>query len=328
MQPSTDWKEQVAPDEAERFEGYAREFAAMQQRKSAKFNNGRALHRKQLLALKAELEVFPDLPEAARNGLFALPGKHEAWVRLSNGGTDRAADAKPDIRGFAIKVFGVQGPSAMDDGDATSQDFLLINHSAFGFPKSDEFVGLAIAAGKGGGGLLKYLFGRYGLVGAVKLMARFAGTLSKPFNGFALETFFSAAPIACGAYAARVRLVPDNQSSQAADKKDWAQDLKRHLAKGALRFDFQLQFFVNEASTPIEDASVDWPESVAPYVTVARLSIPQQEFSDAAARQFDAQVEAAIFDPWPGLMAHRPLGDVMRARKVVYFASEKARGAL
>jgi hypothetical protein len=39
-------------------------------------------------------------------------------------------------------------------------------------------------------------------------------------------------------------------------------------------------------------------------------------------------VEAAIFDPWGALMEHRPLGDVMRARKVVYYASEKERGAL
>jgi hypothetical protein len=88
-----------------------------------------------------------------------------------------------------------------------------------------------------------------------------------------------------------------------------------------------LQFFVDEASTPIEDASVDWQDSIAPYVTVARLGIPQQEFADDAARQFDAQVEAAAFDPWSALMDHRPLGDVMRARKVVYFASQKTRGA-
>jgi hypothetical protein len=31
---------------------------------------------------------------------------------------------------------------------------------------------------------------------------------SKPFRSFARETFFSAAPIACGSYAASLRLVP------------------------------------------------------------------------------------------------------------------------
>ena len=37
--------------------------------------------------------------------------------------------------------------------------------------------------------------------------------------------------------------------------------------------------------------------------------------------------EAAKFDPWGGLAAHRPLGEGMRARKVAYFESQKGRGA-
>jgi hypothetical protein len=328
MQPSTAWKEQIAPDEAERFEGYARDFAEMQKRKSQKYGNGRALHRKQLQGLKASFDVLPDLPEAARHGLFSKPGKYEAWIRLSNGGLDRAANAKPDIRGFAIKVFGVAGPSALGSGDAASQDFLLINHSAFAFPKSDEFVSLTMAASKGGGAMLKYLFGRYGLAGGFRMMGKFAGIMGKPFKGFACETFYSAAPIACGPYAVRVRMVPSGKPSPIEAKQDWALDVKDRLTKTDLTFDFQVQFFVDETSTPIEDASVDWQESVSPYVTVARLRIPQQDLSDAAGSQFAAQIEAAVFDPWGALMDHRPLGDVMRARKAVYYASEKTRGAL
>lgn len=328
MQPNTGWKEQIAPDETERFESYAQNFVEMQLRKSRKFGNGRALHRKQLLALKATFDVLPALPDPARHGLFARPGRHAAWLRLSNGGTDRAADAKPDIRGFAIKVFDVAGPNALGTGDTQSQDFVLINHSTFAFPKSDEFVGLVMAASKGGGAVLKYMLARYGAVGGIKLAVRMAGVVGKPFKGFACESFFSAAPIACGPYAARVRLVPAGNPPKAGVTRDWAQQVRQTLAQAPVMFDFQLQFFVDEESTPIEDASVDWQESVAPYVTVARLSVPQQDFADAAAKQFDVEVEAAVFDPWSALMAHRPLGDVMRARKVVYFASEKTRGAL
>jgi hypothetical protein len=42
---------------------------------------------------------------------------------------------------------------------------------------------------------------------------------------------------------------------------------------------------------------------------------------------FIARVEAGIFDPWQALAAHRPLGEVMRARKVAYYSSQQARGA-
>lgn len=49
---------------------------------------------------------------------------------------DKAADHKPDIRGFAISVRGVQGDSALGNGPAKSQDFLLINQEKFAFPKA------------------------------------------------------------------------------------------------------------------------------------------------------------------------------------------------
>lgn len=325
--PSTEWRETVAPDEASRFAGYAERFVEMQKRKSAKYGNGRALHRKQLLALRATLEVLPGLPAYAAHGLFSAPGTYEAWVRLSNGGTDRARDATPDIRGFAIKVRGVRGAGAL--GKTTdAQDFLLINQEKFAFPKSDEFVGLVMAAVKGNGPLLKYLAGRYGVFGALKLMAQFVANMGKKFTGFATERMFSATPIACGPYAARVRLLPARDKPLADASNDWAADFGRQLAAGPLVHELQLQFFVDERRTPIEDASVNWTEDVAPYLTVARLTILKQPLEGAAAAAFAKEVEEAVFDPWEALAEHRPLGDVMRARKVVYFASEKTRGAL
>ena len=324
--PSTEWRETVAADEATRFAGYAAQFVALQQRKSAKYGKGRALHRKQLLALRASFEVLPGLPAHARHGLFARPATYDAWVRLSNGGTDRARDATPDIRGFAIKVRGVSGPGAL--GKATdAQDFLLINQEKFAFAKSDEFVGLVMAASNGNGALFKYLAARYGLLGALKFMAKFVAALGRKFSGFATERMHSATPIACGPYAARVRLLPAREKPLANASADWAADYARQLASGPLLHELQLQFFVDERRTPIEDASVDWAEDVAPYLTVARLRVPQQALDDAAAATLTGAVEQAVFDPWDALAEHRPLGEVMRARKAVYFASQRARAA-
>ena len=48
--PSTQWKEVVAPDEAQRFAGYAHPFAELQARKSQEYGAGRGPHRKQLTA--------------------------------------------------------------------------------------------------------------------------------------------------------------------------------------------------------------------------------------------------------------------------------------
>jgi len=322
--PSTKWRERVGADEEMRHSLYAHEFAELQARKSARFGKGRALHRKQILGLEGHFEVLAGLPEPACHGLFAKPAEYDALVRLSNGGTDRQDDRKPDVRGFAIKVRGLSGTGALGSGPTNCQDFLLINHSAFAFAGADEFVGLVRNTVKGPRAVLRYLVGRYGLLGAMGKIRRFSRTFGKPFSGFASEPFHSAAPIACGPYAVRVRLLPAVAKTRRR-AGDWASEFLAHLNAGPLKFELQLQFFVDESSTPIEDASKDWPEDVAPYVTVGVLTLPPQDPESAKGKATAAAAENTAFDPWRALMAHRPLGEVMRARRVVYYESQKGR---
>jgi hypothetical protein len=323
--PSTGWQEKIAPDEDERYAQYAKQFAQIQARKSARWGAGRALHRKQLTAAQGTLEVLDGLPPYARHGLFAKPRDYDVWVRLSNGGFDRAPDRVPDVRGFSVRVLGVEGASALGNGPARSQDFLLINKEDFGFANADAFVGFAVAASKGKGELLKHVFKRYGLLGGPRLMGKMLRSIGKPFSGFATEPLFSAVPIANGPYAVRVRLEPARSNGAAAPQasNDWDADFSERLARAPLHWDLQLQFFSSESATPIEDASVNW---ATPYTTVARLMLPRQDTRGAEGQALAAKVEASVFDPWQALAEHRPLGDVQRARKVVYFESQKGRG--
>lgn len=315
-EPSVEWREVVGPDEAERHERQAAELVELQARKSAKYGAGRALHRKQLAALRATLTVAADLPKYARQGMFAVPEKYDVWIRLSSGGFGRAPDHVPDIRGFALKVLGVGGPAALG-GEAVSQDFALINHDRFSSATSAEFTRLVTLGAESQTRILWNLIRTPSLIAPARtiLAARKA-----PFSGFATTDFFSAAPIAFGPYAARVRLAAasDRVSPHAAN--NWAADVYDRLIDNPLFYDFQVQFFTDERHTPIEDASVSWD---APYVTTGRLAVPRQKPDDA----FAAEVEVAAFDPWNALAAHRPLGELMRARKVAYFASQQHRHA-
>lgn len=324
--PSTGWQEKIAPDEEQRYAGYARQFAEIQARKSARWGPGRALHRKQVTVAHGVLEVLDGLPGFARHGLFAQPRDYDVWVRLSNGDMAHGADTAPDIRGFSLRVFGVRGESALGSGPATSQDFTLINQEAFAFSGSGEFVDFVAAASHGKGSLFKYLFKRYGLLGAPRQLSRMIKVAGKPFGGFATEPLFSALPMANGPYAVRVRLLPAASNGVAAPdaRADWALDFSNRLAQKPLHWDLQLQFFASEELTPIEDASVNWP---TPYSTVARLMLPRQDTGTPEGRALAQQVEDSVFDPWQALAQHRPLCDVQRARKVVYFESQKGRGA-
>ena len=87
----------------------------------------------------------------------------------------------------------------------------------------------------------------------------------------------------------------------------------------------RVQLCVNTDEMPIEDASVEWPEDMSPWVTVATLSVPPQDSWQGDATQ--AEEDALAFSPWNGLAAHRPLGGVNRARKIVMAASREFRSA-
>ena len=94
-----------------------------------------------------------------------------------------------------------------------------------------------------------------------------------------------------------------------------------------IEYDLQLQFFVDEQRTPIEDGSVDWPIDIAPYVRVGKLVIGQQDAASDRGKLLFGFIGNSVVDPWHALAEHRPLGNMMRARKPTYFASAQGRHA-
>lgn len=325
MPPSTTWKEAPAPDEDARFDRYAQRFVALQERNKHDGRIGRALHHKGHGIYEAALEIAGDLPEHARHGLFAQPARYEALVRYSNGAGKAQADKVGDVRGIAVKVLGVPGEKVL--GDAQTQDLLAILSPSTPFRTADEFVGVVWAMRSPPLALFR-LLGALGLR-AFPLVRQLVAGLKAPPASLAGKRFYSALPIQCGPYAARFSLAP---VAPAADPLPggpdfFAEALADRLRRGSVAYDLALQFFVDEATTPIEDASVDWAEAVAPWVTVGRLTIAQQDAASERGKRLAERGEPLSFDPWHALVAHRPLGGMMRARKAAYFASTQTRKA-
>ncbi|MCS6764021.1 MAG: catalase [Candidatus Protistobacter heckmanni] len=290
----------VGPDEEARHARQAEVLGQMQAAKSAKHGKGRLLHHKAMLS--------------ARGSVFAKQGSYDAIVRRSNGDPDVQSNRKPDIRVFALKILGQQGESALGC-DTDHQDFLMINHESFASPNSSEFVAFLQAASGGPLRLIGTLIRLHGFGGAFALLKRFAGVVGKPFSGFASEAFNTCLPVSVGPYAARVLLLPVAATS--SRDPDPEKDMHLRLAAGPVEYELALQFFVGEAITPIEDPTVVWPQTESPPVVVARLRL------DAEA----SGVEEMRFYPWSGLAQHRPLGEIMRARKHAYYISQKGSGA-
>lgn len=326
-QPSTTFKEVIPPGEEEKFNAYAQKLRAIQKSKSKKYGKGRLLHRKGTLAMKAEFIINDSLPPHAAQGIFAKPGKYAAVIRLSNGSFDIKSDKVPDIRGFAVKVNGIQGISALTGKTTTEQDFVMINHSTFSSARAEDFLDLLVALTTGPGALFKLLGKRYGFFGTFKVIANLMKVLGKKFTGYASETFSTVLPIKNGTNAVKLRIRPEKSGVTAINKADLAEDLRAKLKSQPLVYVIELQFFTDAETTPIEDASAEWAESESPFIAVGKLVIPLQVLEGAAYDSFAAEVEKMKFDPWNALEAHRPLGNIMRARKMAYYVSQQERGA-
>ena len=321
--PATDWKEDIAADEAERFEQYAAFLSTVQTRSARAGAPSRALHAKANLGALASLEVLPDVAPDAKLGMFAEPKTYPALVRYSNGAPRHQLDKKPDVRGFAVKVIGVGGTKVIPGmEDAVTQDFLAIRTASTPVRDADEFIKLVRAAQTPA--LLPFrLIGSLGPRRALAVIKKALAGFRIPTAPLAATTYYSALPIAFGPYAAQYVFRPHDPPSVTAGG-ELGHELTERLKHTPVVYDLCMKFYVDATSTPIEDASVEWQGELVP---VARLTLPVQDLDSPRGKKVQDVVDHLAFDPWHARTDLRPLGNMMRARNHAYRASTQGRKA-
>ncbi|WP_296949578.1 catalase family protein [uncultured Massilia sp.] len=300
----------------------------------------RSVHAKTHGLLVGELTVLDGLAPAYAQGLFAQPGTYPAVLRLSTTPGDILPDDVSTPRGMGLKVVGVAGPRvAGSEGDAT-QDFVMVNGPVFNAPTARKFAGSAklLAATTDKAPNLKRLFSAVarGTEKAIEAVGGESATL-KAMGGHPEthplgETYYSQVPILYGPYMAKVQVAPVAPALVAlkdapVDLKDRPDGLRdavvAHFAGQGGEWELRVQLCTDIDKMPLEDASVEWPEDLSPYVTVARLRVPPQPaWTQERAKRID---EGMQFNPWHALAAHRPLGSIMRVRRDVYAMSKRFR---
>jgi hypothetical protein len=298
----------------------------------------RAAHAKSHALLDAALTVHGGLPAELAQGLFAAAGTYKAAIRISTSPGDLLDDHVSTLRGFAIKVFDVPGAQLSGRATDTTQDFLLVEGTAFPAATPKDFLGTVrlLAATTDKVEALKRVFaatarGIERLIEAAgghstALVALGGHKLTSPLG----ETYYSQAPIRYGDHIAKVAVIPVGAFAALkdvpvdTDKPDFLRDaIGVAFAKGGGEWDVQIQLCTDLTTMPVEDASVEWPEDASPYVTVARLTAPAQP--SWSIDQVHAIDDGLAFAPWHGLVAHQPLGGIMRARKAVYATLQNER---
>lgn len=312
--------ENVAADETGRFQAFAAEIAAIQgARVAAGAPADRVMHVKQHAGALGELTITAG--EGARYGVFAEPGKSfPVYARFSNGSGLRQSDKDPDVRGFALKLVGVPGAKLIEGlENEVTQDFLFINSPVLPFRDPDEFMIFVRSAKDGPVKLLPRLISGFGLGRALGIL--WGSISAKKVESFATHTFHTAAPIAFGPSAAKLALIPrpaDGARPSVSGPDYLRADLAERLRQGALTWSLSAQVFVDEATTPIENTLVEWS---GPWLELATLTLPRQDLDSARGQEISALVSGLSFDPWHTTEQHRPLGAIMRARRVTYAPS-------
>ena len=288
----------------------------------------RDAHAKAHGCVMAEVQVPSDLPAPLRQGVFAEPGKTwQATIRLSNGNAYPQFDSLRDARGMAIKLLDVPGKQLLADRQSQGeQDFVMFNHPNFFVSDVAEYR-QNVAAQADGKKAMAFFPSLDPRTWQIRHLFIALATLSPPPASPTQTTYFSVSPYKFGEANAKFRVAPDPDSCPGYTLPPQNQDLPNFL-RSALNqqlstdrvpacFVLQIQRQDPNKYMPIEDTSIEWKESDAPFETVARIKVPAQDFDTP---KLNLACDNQSFNPWFGIEAHRPIGGINRLRKAVYEA--------
>jgi hypothetical protein len=296
-----------------------------------RYNPGEArrdVHARATGVLKAKFRVHDTLPpHVANKGVF-VPGKtYDAVLRLSNASGNAAqTDKGQDGRGFAIKLLDVPGQKLLEsDKDATTQDFVMINHPIFFSNDTKTYLDLINKSAPDATTLQKLTIPfTLGLKGTL-----IAGELASGKIGNPLQIqYFSAVPFQLGLGPDRIAVKYSAKPVLADNEKDpiphapaaddyLHQAVKRTLSPTAAK-PVEFKFMIQQRVGPhmdVENSMKEWSQNESPFQEVATITIPPQ---DVDSEELNKLGERLSFNPWHSLPDHRPLGSVNRTRKIVY----------
>ena len=288
--------------------------------------------------LKATVTIRDDIPEHCRKGIFATPRSYPAYVRYAGPGPDVPADIEDvGFLSMSVKLMGVPGVKQMENMGLTdveklsqekfTQDFITTSGGpTFVTPNSRENVKLQYWS------LLHmplfYFINPFDSHFLDMFMqSLFNETQYNPLG----QRYWSCTPYLLGegqavmyAFAPKTKVethipglpfgkVPFNYLRE---------NMIKTLNEKDVEFDLMIQLQTDPYLMPIEDSSVRWPEKLSPFIPVATVHIPKQQFESEALIEFTKRLK---MNPWHCLPEHRPLGNLNRARLRLYSELSKFR---
>ena len=257
---------------------------------------GRGTHAKGVCA-RAQFEVFDvtvgrdhGLAVRLARGMFATPGVYPAIVRFANSDPNINSDFKADVRSLSFSVDLTRDGTAVPDANVGRQDFSLQNATTLPINDARAFLATMklLTASNPAAGLWSLPFkDKLRVLRTLALAQLQARQTIKPYQQL---RYWSTVPFRHGPLDVVKQAAtpsPDNPARplQRSNPNGLQDELIRHLKEDSKMssFDFGLQFLDadrmtywgkrQDANFWIENASVEWNETEAPFHTVARLTL-------------------------------------------------------
>jgi hypothetical protein len=304
---------------------------------------GRGTHVKGVSA-QAQFEVFdtaagrdPQLAARLAKGIFSGPCVYPAIVRFANADQKINSDFKPDVRALSFSVELTRNGTTDVSGNSGRQDFSMQNATVLPINDARAFLATmkVLTATKPAADLWSLPFkDKLRVLRTLTLAAWQSHQTIKPYQQL---RYWSTVPFRHGPNdVVKHSAIPSPENPahplQKSNPKGLQDELVRHLNEDSKMssFDFAVQFLDvkkmtywgkrHDANFWIENASLDWKESEAPFYTIGRLTLlPNSQLSvDAAAATFIDVTGNSTSDS-------TPVGSINRARQQGEVASRKAR---
>ena len=306
----------------------------------------RGAHAKTLGVVRAEVEFLADVPAPYAQGIYSTPGRHGVLMRFSSANNHLGPDAHlGPVMGLAIKMFDIDGTKLVDDEpDCRTFDLVMKNSPFFVANTARKYLvlqeigndaGQYLARGKDGfrDFLADFLTGKGTFEQSdwawEELFAYVKTATQTPVRNPLVPPYWSMGAVRHGDYVAKVRVAPTEDSLERVTHREldltsapdvFGPALAEELAARAYEFDLQIQLCADLERMPVNDTTVEWPESISPFVTVGRIHLPAQRISETD----NDKADALAFNQWRVTAEHRPLGEIMQVRKI-YSTSARVR---
>ena len=269
----------------------------------------RATHVKSHGLLKGYFRVIDNLPEDLKVGIFKNSKTYESWLRISNARGKWQSDKIKDFRGLSIKLL------EMENELQNTNDFVLQLYPTMALGTVKDFRdGMYYDIKK------NRLYAALAFIFSGRFSTLLAFNAGREIHSSPLDIeYWSATPYKFDDKIVKYKLVPTSAFKSVLPDEltdNYLSDnMVTHLNSSSATFDFLVQFFQDEKSTPIENAGVEWNENISPFFKVAEIDIPIQNFRTKDREALQMQMS---FDPSNVPDNHQPVGGLNRARKAIY----------